>query len=457
MRAHRAGGSRHPAVDRYAAGPQPRAGLRRRARASACAGRSRQSSSPGASTAGCLPGGSSWSSRTCGSPDPSSCTRRPSTSLRRQFADGCVPRVGVRSYFPVVEHGEYLSVSLGNVVLPLGGRSGVAYEAGAYVLFGIVGLQLTAAPCRRASRDDRHPQDQVLLMRRAPWLLAVPAPATGCTGFFFSTPRARSRAASRSPRRDDARLAVLWVGHATALIQMDDKFVLTDPLLGDSVGQVSKRLQEPGHRSGRPAAARCGRHLAHALRSPVARLARSHRGQGEAPAGAPRGSGLHAELRLRRARAADVDVVRGRGPARDGRAGQARGLPLRHRRGVDEESFTGYVFEYHGLSVYFPGDTAYDGERLPRDRRALPAPGPGAAAHLADPPAAYMEATHVDPAEALQASSTWARGCDGAHPLRHADQRLRRPGRARADARERDEGARARARKCGSWRSANRP
>ncbi len=48
------------------------------------------------------------------------------------------------------------------------------------------------------------------------------------------------------PVRRDARLAVLWVGHATVLIQMDDKLILTDPVFTATVGQLSKRMIEPG-------------------------------------------------------------------------------------------------------------------------------------------------------------------------------------------------------------------
>src|SRR5438552_14797518 len=50
----------------------------------------------------------------------------------------------------------------------------------------------------------------------------------------------------RHPYRVDARLAVLWVGQATALIQLDDKLILTDPVFTDTVGQGSRRLVEPG-------------------------------------------------------------------------------------------------------------------------------------------------------------------------------------------------------------------
>lgn len=55
-------------------------------------------------------------------------------------------RSGVRSYFPLIEHGEYLSVSLGASHLLLGDRSTVAGEVGAYVLFGGLGAQITLSP-----------------------------------------------------------------------------------------------------------------------------------------------------------------------------------------------------------------------------------------------------------------------------------------------------------------------
>jgi hypothetical protein len=62
------------------------------------------------------------------------------------FGDGWALRTGIRSYFPVVEHGEYLSVSLGTSHVFIAGRSFAAGEVGAYVLFGVLGAQLTLSP-----------------------------------------------------------------------------------------------------------------------------------------------------------------------------------------------------------------------------------------------------------------------------------------------------------------------
>lgn len=62
------------------------------------------------------------------------------------FADGWLWRTGLRSYFGLIERGDYLSVSIGASHAYFAGRSSAAIEAGAYVLFGVVGAQLTLSP-----------------------------------------------------------------------------------------------------------------------------------------------------------------------------------------------------------------------------------------------------------------------------------------------------------------------
>lgn len=54
-------------------------------------------------------------------------------------------RLGTRAYFPLVSRGEYLSVSFGTSYSSFA-RGGVGYEAGAYVLFGVLGVQATYSP-----------------------------------------------------------------------------------------------------------------------------------------------------------------------------------------------------------------------------------------------------------------------------------------------------------------------
>lgn len=59
--------------------------------------------------------------------------------------DRLLARPGLRVYLPVAQRGEYLSVSLGTSAYAYDGLR-VAYDVGVYVLSGLFGVQLTAAP-----------------------------------------------------------------------------------------------------------------------------------------------------------------------------------------------------------------------------------------------------------------------------------------------------------------------
>ncbi|HSO30893.1 MAG TPA: MBL fold metallo-hydrolase [Labilithrix sp.] len=201
----------------------------------------------------------------------------------------------------------------------------------------------------------------------------------------------------------NARLSVLWVGHATALIQIDDKLILTDPVFTTTVGQVSKRLVEPGFDAENlpalDAVLISHVHFDHlslgsleTLQSKVRMLLM------------PRGGVTYLTdfsfpvLELRTWQAYEKDGLR------------ITATPVDHvgfRYGSDGswsgESFTGYVIEYHGLKVYFGGDTAYDqklfvdtGQRFPGIDVALLPIAP-------IEPREFMRVYHTDPAEAVQA------------------------------------------------------
>ena len=55
-------------------------------------------------------------------------------------------RAGVRTYLPLIEHGEGLSFSFGTSYLRFQGEGSVAFEGGLYALFGMFGLQASYAP-----------------------------------------------------------------------------------------------------------------------------------------------------------------------------------------------------------------------------------------------------------------------------------------------------------------------
>jgi hypothetical protein len=60
--------------------------------------------------------------------------------------DRALVRPGIRATFPLAQRGEYLSASLGTSTYIYNGTPRVAYDVGAYILFGLFGIQLTVAP-----------------------------------------------------------------------------------------------------------------------------------------------------------------------------------------------------------------------------------------------------------------------------------------------------------------------
>lgn len=234
--------------------------------------------------------------------------------------------------------------------------------------------------------------------------------ATGCRmGSMFSR---NLEAAGNSPRpvakltdptRTDARVAVLWVGHATALVQLDDKFILTDPVFTDSVGQLSRRLVEPGiepaHLPPIDAVLISHMHFDHLSLGSLELIERKVRW-----AVLPEG-GLQYLTDF--AFAAD-ELSTWQSKRRDGL--RITAVPVQHagwRYALDapwmDGARAGYVIEYRGLTVYFGGDTAYvpqyfraTAQRFPSIDLALL---PIAPIH----PREFMHSRHMDPHEALAA------------------------------------------------------
>lgn len=233
---------------------------------------------------------------------------------------------------------------------------------------------------------------------------------SGC-GFFW---RVSVRSVSSPPpapverrverlRPEGSRLSVVWVGHATVLIQMDDAFILTDPLLTRSAGLVSTRLVEPG--------------VAPERLPPLALVAISHMHFDHLSFGSldeveqktpvvvvP--PGVKANMPRY-----DFEI-RELATWRSFEAGGVRvtAVPVLHvggRYGLDEgfepTAFTGYVFEYRGLSVYFGGDTAYAPQLFAATQRRFPALDLAILPICPMAPRDFMERTHVDPAQALDA------------------------------------------------------
>lgn len=204
-------------------------------------------------------------------------------------------------------------------------------------------------------------------------------------------------------RRPDARLSVLWIGHATALVQLDDKFVLTDPVFTSSVGSISRRLVEPGMDPADlpPLAAIVisHTHLDHLSFDSLAMV--EHKTQQlllpeGARANMPRYAFSSRELPPWQSVIADGVRI--------------TAVPVRHfggRFGLDlamsPRSFTGYVIEYHGLSVYFGGDTAFDAALFRATRSRFEELDLALLPICPNRPRDYMRQVHMGPGEALEA------------------------------------------------------
>ena len=207
----------------------------------------------------------------------------------------------------------------------------------------------------------------------------------------------------RAGRLHGARLAVAWLGHASALIQLDDKLILADPLLTFTAGYFSKRLVAPAVRPREVAPVDVvlvsHMHFDHlsldtlfALRSRIGELVLPQDGARYVPDyGIPL-----------------TELATWQSWERDGL--RITAVPAQHvgwRFGIDRifepRSFTGYILEYRGLVVYFAGDTGYQGEHFREIREHFPHLDLALIPIAPLEPHDLMAHNHVNADEALQA------------------------------------------------------
>ncbi len=205
------------------------------------------------------------------------------------------------------------------------------------------------------------------------------------------------------PIRSDVGLSILWVGHATVLIQIHDKVIITDPVFTKTVGLLAKRSVEPGID---PAA------ITRLNAVLISHLHFDHFSYGSLDM-LPKQATL-----ILPPGGAEYSPEFGFANTREGKTWETieedslriTPVPVQHfggRYGFDvlwgpARPWTGYVIEYKGTTVFFSGDTGYNpeffkeiGQRFHIDVALLPiAPVE---------PREFMKRVHTDPAEALQA------------------------------------------------------
>jgi N-acyl-phosphatidylethanolamine-hydrolysing phospholipase D len=243
-------------------------------------------------------------------------------------------------------------------------------------------------------------------------ILSCPLSITGCSSFFTrfiaksfeNLPISSDSVAVKikHPIFQNVGLSVLWVGHATCLIQIGEKIFLTDPIFTGTAGMISRRRIEPGIL---PSSIDT---LDYILISHIHFDHLSYGSLSLLPPSAimllPAGSagytpefGFSDYHEMNPWTTCIADGVR------------ITAVPVKHfngRYGFDavwshDNTYTGYVIEYKGKTVFFAGDTGYDPELFKEIGRKF-------AIDVALIPIApiephdFMKRVHADPEEALQ-------------------------------------------------------
>jgi L-ascorbate metabolism protein UlaG (beta-lactamase superfamily) len=223
----------------------------------------------------------------------------------------------------------------------------------------------------------------------------------GSISSLFKSPRVIPNKIT-DPYQPNARLSVLWVGHATTLIQIDDKMILTDPVFTTTVGQFSKRYVEPGIEP---------KDLPHLDAVIISHLHIEHL----SPASLDMFENKIDNLLIPEGGTVyipnydfETNELR-RWQTWENEGLSITAVPVSHngwRYGVDDAwmktSYCGYIIKYNDITVYFGGDTGYNkdyfketGKRFPGIDLALL---PIAPIH----PREYSWERHTDPKSAIK-------------------------------------------------------
>lgn len=237
----------------------------------------------------------------------------------------------------------------------------------------------------------------------------VTLPLSGCwvgramgrnAGHAFDTPAPTPKPIPEVP---GAKLAVTWVGHATMLIQLGPYFILTDPMFMPTVGQLAKRLREPGLDPNQ---------MPYLDAVVISHMHQDHY--------SPNSLALF-ERKIGRLLLPENGLLYapdGPYPARDMSTWQQdqngeltiTQVPVQHsgwRYAIDagwmKRGYCGWVFEWKGITVYFSGDTGYNQAHFAATRRRFPHIDVAFIAIAPVEPREMQAAQHVGPLEALDA------------------------------------------------------
>lgn len=159
---------------------------------------------------------------------------------------------------------------------------------------------------------------------------------------------------------DPEKIEFFWVGHATVLIRLFDKLILTDPNFSSHTGIIMKRFIEPGINLDKLEKVDfiliSHTHFDH-LDQPSLRLLKGSKhilapGYGTTYIPDELFNNIHSVSNMKEFELEGVKIT---------------AVPVRHFGGRwlldnfwDGDPFTGYIIEYKGVTVFFGGDTGYD-------------------------------------------------------------------------------------------------
>lgn len=189
---------------------------------------------------------------------------------------------------------------------------------------------------------------------------------------FFEAPKPVKNKIT-NPVKPNVRLSALWIGHATVLLQMDDKVIITDPFLTETAGEFARRTVEPGIEVKNIPV--CDlilishSHFDHLSLGSLELLEK--KGYRKSALVFPNGLENYIPdydmklIRMKNDNGYKNKIV---GETRTINGIKVTTVYSQHwagRYGLDgylwgDKAFTGYILEYNGMTVYFAGDTGYD-------------------------------------------------------------------------------------------------
>ncbi len=188
---------------------------------------------------------------------------------------------------------------------------------------------------------------------------------------FFGEPE-KSKFSIKDPVKENVRFSALWAGHSTALIQIDDKVILVDPVFEDVISGVVLRKVE------------CGLELKNIPKLDLVLVSHAHMDHMSlgslkdinekfphtklvVPVGAEQYLPSYDMeiIRLRTANSEELNYVGETKIVNGIKVTSVYALHQGGRYGLDSYTWmvpgcTGYIFEYNGITVFYGGDTTYD-------------------------------------------------------------------------------------------------